>query len=78
MKMQNNVIFAGMQNDASSYYSAMDMIVFPSLWEGLPLSILEAQANGLHCIISDNITSEVNMGGSKYLFQKKPLHGLLS
>ena len=63
LNLQNNIIFAGMQNDTSSFYSAMDMIVFPSFWEGLPLSILEAQANGLPCVISDNITSEVKMGG---------------
>lgn len=63
LNLQNNIIFAGMQNDASPFYSAMDMIVFPSLWEGLPLSILEAQANGLPCVISENITFEVNMGG---------------
>lgn len=63
MNMENKVIFAGMHESAAKFLSAMDMIVFPSLWEGLPLSLLEAQANGLPCIASDVITSEVNMGG---------------
>lgn len=59
----DNVIFCGMQNDASIFLSAFDVIIFPSLWEGLPLSLLEAQANGLDSIASDNITSEVDFGG---------------
>ena len=49
--------------NAKEYYSAFDCILFPSLWEGLPLSLLEAQASGLTCVASDRITSEVDMGG---------------
>ncbi len=57
------VIFAGMQDDASFFYSAMDVFVFPSKWEGLPLSLVEAQASGLRCVVSDKITKNVDVTG---------------
>ena len=52
------VILTGVQSDVNPYYHAMDVFLFPSLYEGLPLSILEVQANGLPCIISDNVPVE--------------------
>ena len=61
--IEKNVIFCGMVDNAKEYYSAFDCILFPSLWEGLPLSLIEAQASGLTCVASDTITPEVNMGG---------------
>lgn len=53
------VIFAGSQGNVSAYYQAMDYMVFPSHFEGLPGTIVEAQAAGLRCLISDTITEEV-------------------
>lgn len=53
------IFFCGMKNNTENYYSAFDVIVFPSFWEGLPLSLIEAQASGLGGVISDLITSEV-------------------
>lgn len=44
-----------------------DLVILPSLKEGLPLTIVEAQAMGVPCYISDTITSEANVGGVKYL-----------
>ena len=38
------------------------MFVFPSLHEGLPVSLIEAQGSGLPCIISDQISKEVDLG----------------
>ena len=61
--IEKNVIFCGMVDNAQEYYSAFDCMLFPSLWEGLPLSLIEAQATGLGCVASDVITDEVNMGG---------------
>lgn len=58
-QLRDNVIFAGMQHDTSKFLSAMDIFVFPSIWEGMPLSAIEAQASGLTCIISENIDSGV-------------------
>lgn len=63
-------IFCGMQNATESFYSAFDFFVFPSLWEGLPLSLLEAQANGLGGVVSDLITPEACIAGGVYC---KPL-----
>ena len=54
-----SVIFAGLQKDTAPFYSAMDVFVFPSLWEGLPLTLVEAQYAGLPCVVSENVTSEV-------------------
>lgn len=55
------VVFAGIRNNPASFYSAMDVFCLPSLWEGLPMTLIEAQYNGLPCIISDSITNEANV-----------------
>ena len=57
--LSNTVIFAGLQKDSAPFYSAMDVFAFPSLWEGLPLTLVEAQYSGLPCVISNNVTKEV-------------------
>ncbi len=59
LKIQDKVIFAGNSTNVQDYLSAMDVFVFPSLYEGLPLSILEVQANGLPCVISDTVPPDV-------------------
>lgn len=48
-------IFAGAQKDTPSYYSAMDVFLFPSLYEGLGSVLIEAQANGLHVVTSKTV-----------------------
>lgn len=55
------VMFLGNQANVSPYYQAMDYLVFPSLFEGLPGTIVEAQTAGLKCLISDTITKEVHI-----------------
>lgn len=57
--LTNTVIFAGLQKDVAPFYSAMDAFAFPSLWEGLPLTLVEAQYAGLPCIVSKNVTNAV-------------------
>lgn len=57
----DKIVFAGNVKNTEAYYSAMDVFAFPSLFEGLPLSVVEAQASGLACIISSNISKEVVM-----------------
>lgn len=56
--IQDNVIFAGLRSDVNRMLQAMDVFLFPSVYEGLPLSIIEAQAAGLPCLISDKVPIE--------------------
>lgn len=60
----DNVIFTGVTKNVPEFLSACDLIVMPSLFEGFPLTIVEEQANGLKCICSDVITSDVNLTGN--------------
>ena len=55
------VIFAGVHKDCERYYQAMDVFVLPSLFEGLPVTGVEAQYAGLPCLFSDAITREVSI-----------------
>jgi len=57
--LSGSVIFTGIRSDISDLLQAVDLFVFPSLFEGLPVSVIEAQAAGLPCLISDTITEEV-------------------
>lgn len=56
----DKIIFVGMQ-DATEYYNAMDAFILPSLYEGMPLVVVEAQTSGLPCIVSDTVTPEVKV-----------------
>ena len=55
----DHVIFTGMQKDTAGYYRAMDLVVFPSHYEGLPGTVVEAQAAGLPVLMSDTVTDQV-------------------
>lgn len=63
LDLNDKVVFTGMQTPISEFLSAMDIFVFPSLWEGMPLSLIEAQASGLKCISSNTIDSNSNVTG---------------
>jgi glycosyltransferase involved in cell wall biosynthesis len=57
-----NTIFAGVRDDiAQLMKGVMDVFLFPSLYEGLPLVLIEAQAAGLPCFIADTIASETDI-----------------
>lgn len=57
--IENHVHFLGSHGDIYHYYQAMDYFVYPSRYEGLPGTVVEAQASGLKCVISDRICDEV-------------------
>lgn len=57
----DKAIFAGNKSDTEKYYSAMDVFVFPSRFEGLPGTVIEAQASGIPCMISDAIAEETKV-----------------
>ncbi len=56
--ISDKVIFAKTTDNSAPYYSAMDVFCLPSIYEGLPVVALEAQASGLSCLISDKVTKE--------------------
>lgn len=57
----DKVRFLGNQREVSDYYQAMDFFVFPSRFEGLPGTVVEAQCAGLPCLISETIAGEVKL-----------------
>lgn len=59
--VSERIHFAGVVADPWRYYSAMDVLLLPSFYEGLPISLIEAQANGLPCIASDVVSRESNV-----------------
>lgn len=65
------VRFLGVRSDVDDVMQAMDVFVFPSLYEGLPVTMVEAQAAGLPCLISDKVPSECVLTNG--LVEKVPL-----
>lgn len=70
--IKEKVMMLGVRSDANRLWQAMDCFVFPSFHEGLPVTVVEAQAAGLPCIVSDTITDEVCLTD---LVQKMTIEG---
>ncbi len=65
--IKDKVIFAGFKNNVNEYLNVMDYFVFPSLYEGLGLVLIEAQANGLQCFTSSGVVpKEAQVSNSLY------------
>ena len=58
-QLQDSVIFTGVRNDTDALLQGMDLFFFPSHYEGMPIALVEAQAAGLPCLVSDVITDDV-------------------
>ncbi len=59
--LEKKVVLTGLRSDVADLLQAMDVFVFPSLYEGLPVTLVEAQASGLPCLISDKVPIECKM-----------------
>ena len=59
--IKDRVLMTGNVSNVADYLNVMDVFAFPSLYEGMPLAMMEAQANGLPCVISDRIPKDVHL-----------------
>lgn len=64
--IQDSVNFIGVRNDINEIYQAIDIFLFPSLFEGLGFVLIEAQASGLPCFITDTLPDEVKVLDTTY------------
>ena len=59
LNLEKNITFVGNVGNANEWYQAFDCFVLPSIWEGLPVVGVEAQAADLPCVFSANVTREI-------------------
>lgn len=62
--VRNRLIHIRETTEINKYLMAMDLYLFPSFYEGLPNTVIEAQAAGLYCLVSDTITKEVQISNN--------------
>ena len=70
--LTDRVLFLGDRGDVAALYQAMDVLVLPSLFEGLPMVGVEAQCAGLPMVCSDRVPDEVAIGDCEFLSLEKP------
>lgn len=63
-KIERSVILLGTKSDANNYYSAFDIVVFPSKYEGISLTLIEAQASGVPIVASQNVDKNTDVSNS--------------
>ena len=61
--LQDKVLFLGNRSDVPQLLQAMDLFLLPSLYEGFPVSLVEAQASGLSCLTSETVTHSSDLTG---------------
>ena len=66
--LDDSVKFLGQREDVHEYYNVMDLFLFPSLYEGLGMVMIEAQANGLTCIASTEVPLAASIMQNTYFF----------
>jgi len=68
LNIADSVRFCGKRADVPELLQAVDVILFPSYHEGLPLALIEAQAAGIKCVVSDFVSKEVDLGAGLITF----------
>lgn len=66
LNLDDKVIFLGVRNDVPDLLNCMDIFALPSRFEGLPVSLVEVQANGLCSLVSDRITKEIHLNDNVF------------
>lgn len=61
-KLASNVFFMGVTNDVVSTYHTFDLFILPSLWEGFPVTLVEAQISGVPSLASNCVSNECDLG----------------
>lgn len=69
--LEEEIVFLGRRHDIPQILIQNEYFLFPSLFEGLPITLIEAQACGLECFVSSTVTREVNVGLCKYISLEK-------
>ena len=62
--LEDAVQFLGVREDVADVMQAFDLFLLPSLFEGLPVTMVEAQASGLPCVISDKVPIQCDITGN--------------
>ncbi|MPN52073.1 putative glycosyltransferase EpsF [bioreactor metagenome] len=74
MGISDHVIFTGFRTDVDRLLQAFDLFLMPSVNEGLPTVIVEAQATGVSCVLSDTVTQECKiLDDTAFLALKAPV-----
>lgn len=63
LDLSSRVIMVGDEYEAYALYNAFDLLILPSLYEGFPVVLVEAQANGLKALVSNCVSTETNISG---------------
>lgn len=71
LELSNDVIFAGEVSNPHELYQVFDLFLMPSLYEGLPVVGVEAQAAGLPCVFSSSITPEIKLSSNCHFIDLK-------
>lgn len=60
--LENQVLLLGLREDVSDILRCSDAVLMPSLFEGVPVALVEAQATGVQCLVSECVSKEVDLG----------------
>lgn len=64
LEIEKELVMTGVVDDVCRYLQVIDVVLMPSFNEGLPVSLVEAQANGLSCVVSDKVPQEADVTGN--------------